>query len=569
MQDRVADLESRLAFVEKRLAALECASSAAIPARQAVAEPSLGETFVADASSHIGRVLLIFGGAYLLRAITDFQFVPTGVGLLMGASYALFWLYMAWRRGAGDRQRTRAMFFGGTSVLLGLPLLVEAVSRFQLLSGPQGILALGVYCALALTVAVACNLRTLGWLVTAGGMATAFAVMIVSHTALAAASFLMALGFGTLWIAYRRGWPGLEWLGAFGANAGVVAVVALSTSEQWTIQPHSGALYGAFLLLAYLASFAFRSHVRGHALGLFEIAEALVAATIAWWAASVAADAAGESLATAGLLSIAIGVFAYALAFTRMTRTARGRNFFFYSTFGLLFVLAGTAIVLPLANAAALWSLMAIAAAWASGRTGRVALSLQCTLLLVAAGAGSGVLSTGLFALAADTPLAWPQVDPWQIWVAAATVTCLFLPVAQHSKRWGTAAGLPQLIALALSVWEVGGLAVVVVAPPLAGAGTDDQSLAILAALRTAVLAAASVSLAMSSRFRRWPEARWLVYPVLILVAIKLFAEDFPHGQPASLFVALAFVGSALLLVAKLLQTGGGADLRADSSSSN
>ena len=57
----------------------------------------------------------------------------------------------------------------------------------------------------------------------------------------------------------------------------------------------------------------------------------------------------------------------------------------------------------------------------------------------------------------------------------------------------------------------------------------------------------------MSSRFKRWPEARWLVYPVLVLVGVKLFLEDFPHGQPATLFVALALVGSALILVAKLL----------------
>ena len=53
---------------------------------------------------------------------------------------------------------------------------------------------------------------------------------------------------------------------------------------------------------------------------------------------------------------------------------------------------------------------------------------------------------------------------------------------------------------------------------------------------------------------RRWPEARWLVYPVLIVVAVKLFVEDFPHGHAASLFVALAFVGSALLLVSRLLR---------------
>jgi hypothetical protein len=40
----------------------------------------------------------------------------------------------------------------------------------------------------------------------------------------------------------------------------------------------------------------------------------------------------------------------------------------------------------------------------------------------------------------------------------------------------------------------------------------------------------------------------------LILVAIKLFAEDFPHGNAATLFVSLAFVGSAVLLVAKVIK---------------
>ena len=43
------------------------------------------------------------------------------------------------------------------------------------------------------------------------------------------------------------------------------------------------------------------------------------------------------------------------------------------------------------------------------------------------------------------------------------------------------------------------------------------------------------------------------VYPVLLLVGAKLLLEDFPHGQPVTLFVALILVGGALLLVAKLL----------------
>ena len=94
----------------------------------------------------------------------------------------------------------------------------------------------------------------------------------------------------------------------------------------------------------------------------------------------------------------------------------------------------------------------------------------------------------------------------------------------------------------------------IVFAPLLADAGGQDTSIAALAALRTAVLAASSVTLALSSRYQRWPEARWLVYPVLILVGFKLFLEDFPNGQPVTLFIAFALVGSALILVAKLLR---------------
>lgn len=553
MKERIADLESRLAVVEKRLAKLERGSSAESRRDGVPPEPSLSEGFIADASTHIGRVLLIFGGAYLLRAITDFQFVPTGVGIFMGASYAFVWLFMANRNARVESQRASAAFYGGASVLLALPLLVEATSRFELLSGRQGSIALTVYCSLALAVAAKQNLRTLGWLVTSGGIGTAFALMIVSHTAVAVSAFLLILGLGSLWVVYWRRWMGPQWLGALGANAGVSALIVLSNSDQWSLEPATAALFGGTSLIAYLLSFVIGSHLRGRQVGIFEAAQALFAFGIAYWAVSVAAQAGQLSLMPIGILAVALGGSAYALAFSPVTRDVRGRNFFYYSSLGLLFVLVGSSQLMSPTATAALWSLMALTMAWLSGRTGWVALSLQCTVLLLAAGMNSGILATGLLALAGDNTASWPALLPLHVGIAMTTVVCLFLPVAQHSERWGALAGLPQLIVLALSVWEVGGLMVLYLAPILADITGAEPSLAILAALRTAVLSASSVTLALSSRFRRWPEARWLVYPVLIVVAIKLFVEDFPNGQPASLFVALVFVGGSLLLVAKLL----------------
>lgn len=545
-----------MALVERRLNALEGTEPTDAAYDSSALGPKLGPGLVSSASTHIGRVLLIFGGAYLLRAITDFQFVRTGLGISLGAAYALVWLYMAWRQARTTARRADAAFFGATSVLLALPLLVEAVTRFELLSGSQGVLALALFGALALAVAAIRRLRSLAWLATAGGIATAIAVLMASHAVVAVAMFLLLLGVGSLAVAYRRQWMGLHWLGAIGADAGVLALIVFSGSDQWTVESRVPLLFGATLLLAYLAFFGVRSHLRGREVGVFEPVQALAAASVTLWAASAAMHAEQLSQYPIGAVTFAIGACGYALALTPKIRLQRGPNFYYYSSLGLLFVLAGSAIVLPLAAAAALWSLMALTLAWFSGRTGWVTLSLQSTLLLLAAGIGSGILAAGWQALAGDIAAEWPAIRAGHAGIALLTVACLFTPVAQHSTRWGVMAGLPQLIVLALSVWEVGGLIVLYAAVPIAGAGGAEPHLAVLAALRTAVLSAASVTLALSSGHKRWPEARWLVYPVLILVGIKLFVEDFPNGQPVTLFVALAFVGGALLLVAKLFRRG-------------
>ena len=553
MEDRVAALESRVAAVEQRLNAFEGAQPEASTSIGEGPGADLGEGFLSNASTLIGSVLLIFGGAYLLRAITDLNFVPTAFGIFLGASYALVWLLMAYVVGNDERRSTRALFYGSSSIFLALPLLVEATTRFQLLSGRQGIDALTIFCALSLFVAVARNLRILGWVVTAGGIVTAFVILKAAHSAIPAAIFLILLGLGSLWAAYSRQWTGTQWLGALGADAGVVILALMTTSEQWSVQPLVSLLLAATLLIIYLVSFAIRTHIRGQNAGMFETVQGVLTIGIVFGVAVVASRAGQLALAELGVPTLLLSACAYGLAFTPETRGARGRNFYFYSTMGLGLLVAGSALLMSPAVAAAAWSLLALAMAWFSGRYGRVSLSLQCTFLLLAAGVGSGILAMGLEALAGDASVLWPPLVPWHLVIALTTVACLFIPVAQQSDRWGVLSGVPQLIVLALSVWEVGGLMVAYLAPALAGAGGASANPAVLAALRTAVLSAASVTLALSSRFKRWPEARWLVYPVLLLVGVKLLLEDFPNGQPASLFVALALVGSALLLVAKLL----------------
>ena len=129
MKDRIAEFEARLARIEQRLSVLEGEEAAKVAVDEPMPESSAAHRMVAGAPTHIGHTLLIFGGAYLLRAITDFKFVPTGIGIFMGATYAVFWLFMAYRRSAVETQRTSAALYGALSIILAMPLLVEAVQQ--------------------------------------------------------------------------------------------------------------------------------------------------------------------------------------------------------------------------------------------------------------------------------------------------------------------------------------------------------------------------------------------------------------------------------------------------------
>jgi hypothetical protein len=389
---------------------------------------------------------------------------------------------------------------------------------------------------------------------TAGGIAVAIALLVSARAAVPVAIFLILLGLGSLWAVHLRQWLGLHWLGALGANVGVGALVALSLSDRWPIPSVLAFTFAVVLLLSYLANITFHTHVRGLIVTVLEAAQTAVAGLIVLAAAIVAVRAGDLGMQTVGIMGLVLGAGGYGLAVARETRTQRYPNFFYYSTFGLVFLLVGTGILLPMAGSSAVWSLMAAVVAYFSYRVGWVSLSLQCTILLLAASAGSGLLQSGFDWYVGDPEGGWLPVRPAQILVALTTIICLFIPVAQRSERWGGLALLPQLIVLILSVWSVGGLFIAVVAPAIAGVTGEEPSMAALAALRTATLSVAAVTLAMSSRHPRWPEARWLVYPVLVLVGIKLFVKDFPNGEPAALFVALGFVGSALLLVASLLK---------------
>jgi hypothetical protein len=99
----------------------------------------------------------------------------------------------------------------------------------------------------------------------------------------------------------------------------------------------------------------------------------------------------------------------------------------------------------------------------------------------------------------------------------------------------------------------LGGTIVEFLARAMAGSPPDPGT---VATIRTAVLAAAVIVLAVVKRFDRLTELGWLLYPVLAIGALKLLLEDFQRSRAATLAVALAVYGAALIATPWLVNRG-------------
>ena len=137
----------------------------------------------------------------------------------------------------------------------------------------------------------------------------------------------------------------------------------------------------------------------------------------------------------------------------------------------------------------------------------------------------------------------------------AAALAWLVLATDSAAPRSGVAR-LPQLLLAAIVVAAVAKL---VHAGAWASAGSwlaGDPGAA--AAVRTAVLAALALGLAVLARRRALPELGWLVYPLIVLGGLKLLLQDLRDGRPATLVLSLALYGLVLTLRAAAAEATGG-----------
>lgn len=569
MEDRLARIESQLqalrrqcADLERRLAALETrAPAAGAPAAEAAAAttavPDLAATaraFDAGAAlTLIGRTLVVLAGAYLLRALTDSDALAPRVGVGAGIAYALTWIVMADRAGAGGR-RGSAAFHGLAFVLIGLPLLLEATLRFKFLSHETSAGALTAFAAISLGVAWRQKLRGLAWITTLGAIFIAVMLMTLTGRVGPYAISLVLLGVTTLWFGYVLDWIALRWPVALVTDLTVFVLTLRGVSAR-SLDSAAMALFVQVLLLAlYLGSFAARTLFRNRDIIPFEIVQSVAALIVGLGGAAFVTRWTGVGARPLGLATFALGLGAYAVAIAFVERRQRRRrNFHFYAAVAFVFTMTGSGLMLSRPAASLAWAGLALGAVVAALRLQSLTLRSHGATYAVAAAVASGLLAHVAHGLGLPLAPPWPPVSAAMLAVLAAVIAGAWLLVSSGPGPYPRAySRIPGLLLLVLSVGGGMGVTLAWVAPALAGAPGTAEAAGIVATLRTAVLVVAALALAWAARSPRGVEGGWLVYPLLVVTGVKFLFEDFRVSRPATLFAAFALYGVALILAPRL-----------------
>jgi hypothetical protein len=567
--DRLAGLESRIDRVERmlsdvtlRMSALECAGSEA-PGEPVLGEMAAPQPVVAAAEAILslrdvtgplgllGRTLLVVAGAYLLRALTDAGTVPAATGVSAGLAYAGIWLLRADQ--TGTRLPASAALHGATAVAIGFPLLWEAATRFALVGPAAAAMVLAVMTAAAFAVAWRRQLHLLAWAATVAAIVTAAGLLVQTGAVSVYSGYLVAVGIATLWLGYDCDWFGLRWPAALAADLAVLGLTSRALSGPGLEQPGTVMLIQLLLLGGYLASIALRTLALGREVIPFEVIQTPAALAVGLGGALAVVRHADTGALPLGLATLLIAGVCYAVAFAFVERRqGRGSNFYFYTSLALVLTLIGGSIVLTRTTQAPLWSGLAIVGTWAAHRFSRATLTLHSMIYLLAAATVSGLLGLAHLALLGSADVSWPAIHPTAWMVVLACAACLVAPFGAVAGEWRLLARVPRVVTALLLVIAAGGLAVSLLVPPAAGVPGRGADPGTLATVRTGVLAVAALALARLGRTSRLLELGWLMYPVLVAGGLKLVIEDFRLSRPATLFIALALYGAALIAAPRL-----------------
>ncbi len=568
MDDRLSSLEQQLSqlsmsvcAIERRLALLESgavASAGAVAVAEAPPARAAGGTHV-DAQSDtslvtvlsvIGRTCLILGGAYVLRAMTDAGTLPRVGGTVLGIAYAIACLVPVYRLDT-SRQWLAAASYGVATTLIAFPILWEATVRehVKLLSPAAAALSMGGVTALALVVAWHRRIQSLAWIISMGGLAATLLFLLALGPSTPFGFYLAFLGVFTLWMGYTLDWIWLRWPVAFVADICVLAMAEYVTGAFHRDGAGAVMVLQLVIFAGYLVSIAARTLWLSRDVIPFEVVQTMALLVSAFGGAVYVMRSTGAGAAGLGVASLVFGLGCYGVAFAFVDWSeGHWKNFVFYSSLAVVFILAGFSLTVAAGTQAMVWAGLAVVAAALGYRYSAIAVGSHAAIYLVA-----GAMVSGLFAFMADTftasvTRAWAGMSLSAWVVLASAAICAAVPVTAEPKYRGSPARIPQVVVVLLLLAGVGAAVIGYTIPLVSGAPGQSADAALAAAIRTVVLGAAALVLAWTGGRGVFGEGRWLMYVVLVLSGIKLLVEDFVAGRPATLVLSLAVYGAALIV---------------------
>lgn len=548
----VAKLEARVAALETALARLGephgvVSDMAAAPG----ATPAIGEApsalgwTTATVVTLAGRTLVALGGGYLLRALTDGGTLPPAVGVFAGLLYALFWIALS-VRAAASQLRPSATFHALTAALVGFPLLWEATTRFALFGAASGAVVVAVFAGILLIAARRTGIEATAWFGALGATGAAVALAVNTSGYVPYTLALAGVGVGTLWLGYLEEWTLLRWPVAAVVDL-MVVMITISVADADVGDPWAPAVTAQlFILSLYLGSFVSRALLRGREVILFEVVQSAGAMAACFGGALWIFHTIGITPIPLGLAALALGPAAYAFAFLFAERAGQHRNVAFFGSLALAFTIAGLMIVLPRPLAVTATTMLALATAEWARRSRRVTLGIHALIAVLVGAVVSGLAAVAWSALTVGTKEPWPTMTLPHAAVLLAVVAVCLWPVQTQDVRTRT---VSRFAAATILAWIATGAAIAFVVPLVMDPVQRDAGA--VATIRTVLLVAAAGVFARPSRS---VEYAWLSYGLLGLVGFKLVTEDLLRGRPATLFVALAVYGAALIVIPRVVR---------------
>ena len=564
--EQLRDLQRRVSALEQRIPAPQTAGEPLLPATPEpgpviAAKPStIGS---AAAAAVIGRGLLGIAGAYFLRALTELGTLPLKTGIFAGVAYAFLWLILAARSPA--EQRLITTLHSLTAVLVLEPLLWEAVVRFRTVENWTAALILSLFSVFGLAVSWRKNLSVIAWISTLAGAGTALVLLFATRDLVPFTFALLIMAAAVEFSACFEHWLPERWVMALAADGAMLLTGYMVSREgglpqSYTAIPLAAALIAHLgLLFIYSASTMMRTLWRGFPFTVFETAQSAAAFLIGMGGALQIARMQGAGAWLLAAFTLLTGAGCYLVSFAFLERREHSdRNFYTYSTFGLLLVLSGSRMLLEETWIVVVWSALALLCVWIGARRDRLTLRWHGTLYLLLAAVSSGItaLASGLL-VGIGTGIAAFGAAGWANTAMALVCYGIMIHYTRQKETSRAQVAVFFLVA-AVGIWNAGGLlAGILTGICVQWRGVQD-SLAYCATLRTLVLTGGAVLLALvGGRWRR-QELVFLVYPVMVLGAYKLLTQDLRQDRTLALFLSLVLYGGALMLLPRLFQSRSG-----------